>query len=156
MSDIFVTTLLVLNTITPNVNIEEQKQITCLTDNGYFEGSVGGSKGMEYPMWTVLNRINNSDKLLSICDVVYEKRRSKKTKKMVAMYSWTVNRPKKVNKKLYNKAKQIATRLYNNQYSMTDPTHGATHFHATWLKPYPLWSKTLKKTVSYKQHIFYR
>lgn len=37
-----------------------------------------------------------------------------------------------------------------------DLTHGADHYHATWMKTYPVWADAEKSTQRIGQHIFYR
>ena len=37
-----------------------------------------------------------------------------------------------------------------------DPTNGATNYHATAMRPYPAWSKTMTATTTIGSHVFYR
>ena len=51
------------------------------------------------------------------------------------------------------KAKDIARLVYHDRI-VIDVTEGATHYHATYVKP--SWAKTKTRTTRIESHIFYR
>lgn len=53
-------------------------------------------------------------------------------------------------KAAFERCKKVA----RTAYLMSDPTGGATHYHASYVRP--KWSKTLKRTARIGKHIFYR
>ena len=53
----------------------------------------------------------------------------------------------------WRKAKDIARLVYHDRI-VIDVTEGATHYHATYVKP--SWAKTKTRTTRIESHIFYR
>lgn len=51
-------------------------------------------------------------------------------------------------------AKALAIARRNLQENLSDPTHGATHYHVAGI--YPFWSRDQKVTTVIGNHIFYR
>lgn len=52
-------------------------------------------------------------------------------------------------------AHRIATMLYLHPQDLGDTTRGATHYHATGIKP-PNWATKNRRTTQIGNHIFYR
>ena len=51
-----------------------------------------------------------------------------------------------------------AERIARKSWKIKDFTNGATHFHASWMNPYPWWTKSPKMVYvgRWGNHIFYR
>jgi hypothetical protein len=60
-------------------------------------------------------------------------------------------------KERWNEIKKLAKETYirYNSGENVDPSQGATHYHASWMKKYPWWSRHYKKTKQIGLHIFY-
>ena len=120
----------------------DNSEVECLARNIYFEARNQPIKGQEAVAHVTLNRLKSGKHGNSICKVVYQPH----------AFSWTLNSRSKMNEiKAETLAREIAfnTLLGNTK----DPTHGATHYHATYVTPY--WSKKLEKKVKISSHIFY-
>jgi len=120
----------------------DNSEVECLARNIYFEARNQPIKGQEAVAHVTLNRLKSGKHGDSICKVVYQPH----------AFSWTLNSRSKMNEiKAETLAREIAfnTLLGNTK----DPTHGATHYHATYVTPY--WSKKLEKKVKISSHIFY-
>ena len=57
------------------------------------------------------------------------------------------------NEKAWRKAQDVAFLVLYDKIKL-DVTEGATHYHATYVKP--AWAKTKKRTTRIEKHIFYR
>ena len=126
----------------PQVKMIDNREVECLARNIYFEARNQPIKGQEAVAHVTLNRLKSGKHGNSICKVVYQPH----------AFSWTLNSRSKMNEiKAETLAREIAfnTLLGNTK----DPTHGATHYHATYVTPY--WSKKLEKKVKISSHIFY-
>ena len=53
-------------------------------------------------------------------------------------------------------AEQVLTYSTHGTRQTSDPSRGATHYHATTMNRYPNWSKNMRETVTIGNHIFYR
>ena len=53
----------------------------------------------------------------------------------------------------WESAKLVANEIYEH-YAFRGLTEGATHYHATYVKP--SWAKTKTRTTRIEKHIFYR
>lgn len=112
----------------------------CMIDNLYHEARGEGVKGLQAVASVVMNRADRQQ--LSICNVVYSRKQ----------FSWTMaKRVKAVEGDIGDilNVAQAAT-----SHTLVDATGGATHYHTKQVKPY--WAKTLKKTETIGQHIFYK
>ncbi len=61
-------------------------------------------------------------------------------------------------KERWNEIKELAKETYirYNSGENTDPSQGATFYHATWMKKWPWWSKNYEKTTTIGLHVFYK
>ena len=112
----------------------------CMIDNLYHEARGEGVKGLQAVASVVMNRADRQQ--LNICKVVYSRKQ----------FSWTIaKRVKAVEGDIGDilNVAQAAT-----SHTLVDATGGATHYHTKQVKPY--WAKTLKKTETIGQHIFYK
>jgi len=125
--------------------------LTCLALNVYYEARSEPMDGQYAVAHVVLNRVANDAFPDDACKVVkqgYHKGRHK------CQFSWYCD-GKSDNPK--DKMSWIVAQVvaYNTLYGYhKDNTHGATHYHATYVSPW--WRKHYDKTVAHGSHIFYK
>lgn len=115
--------------------------ILCLTLNIYHEAGAEPVKGKQAVAHVTINRSKNKR---DICNIVYEK----------DQFSWTKAKHRKADRssKTWILSSKVAKdAFYKNS---VDPTKGATHFHATYVRPD--WANKLDKTTKIGKHIFYK
>jgi N-acetylmuramoyl-L-alanine amidase len=135
---------------------QTQKQITCLTDNIFFEAANEPKKGKEAVAFVTLNRTYSGNYPDDICGVVKQKT------SFICQFSWYCEeKPKRLSyskrltesqKVLYNEIRDIAIYVYLNYERLDDPTNGALFYHADYVNPG--W-RNMIKTATIGRHIFY-
>lgn len=116
-----------------------KEHIDCLTKAIYYEARGEGYRGMLAVAHVVVNRTKSPKYPDDVCSVVYQRNQ----------FSWTKNPPKVVSNNLWDKAKEIATRVLSGDTK--DPTKGSMHFHANSVDPQ--WGKPPRVVIG--NHIFY-
>ena len=111
----------------------------CLARNIYYEARNQPIEGQVAVAKVTLNRVEDERWPSSTCSVVNQK----------YQFSWTMETLSPPKGEAWSKAKLIAITVN----ILPDPTHGATHFHANYVKPY--WAKESNKIVEIGDHIFY-
>lgn len=119
--------------------------ILWLALNIYFEARNQPVKGQYAVAHVTLNRAAQDNK--SIKEVVLEP----------GQFSWVKNKHRNMRaskiyvgeKDAFGKAVQVAL----SAYVTPDPTNGATHYHASYVRP--KWASKLKRKTKIGQHIFY-
>lgn len=119
--------------------------ILWLALNIYFEARNQPVKGQYAVAHVTLNRAAQDNK--SIKEVVLEP----------GQFSWVKNKHRNMRaskvyvgeKDAFGKAVQVAL----SAYIIPDPTNGATHYHASYVRP--KWASKLKRKTKIGQHIFY-
>ena len=158
--------------VTPHSTMQYiDKQATCLAKNMYYEARSQGLAGQLAVSLVVLNRVKDNRFPNTICEVVHQGpvRESWKTKgknvpdsertyypiRHRCQFSWYCDGKSDVpkNEKAWKKAQDVAFLVLYNKIEL-DVTEGATHYHATYVKP--AWAKTKKRTTRIEKHIFYR
>ena len=125
--------------------------LTCLALNVYYEARSEPMDGQYAVAHVVLNRVADDAFPDDACKVVkqgYHKGRHR------CQFSWYCD-GKSDNPK--DKMSWIVAQVvaYNTLYGYhRDNTHGATHYHATYVSPW--WRKHYDKTVAHGSHIFYK
>ena len=125
--------------------------LTCLALHVYYEARSEPMDGQYAVAHVVLNRVADDSFPDDACKVVkqgYHKGRHK------CQFSWYCD-GKSDNPK--DKMSWIVAQVvaYNTLYGYhKDNTHGATHYHATYVSPW--WRKHYDKTVAHGSHIFYK
>jgi spore germination cell wall hydrolase CwlJ-like protein len=129
----------------------EQKQISCLAENIFFESGAEPVKGQLAVGMVTMNRTKSGMFPDSVCGVVKQK------VKGFCQFSWVCNPAKRISKfkqtDTYKNALQIATHIYLEHEDMPDVTKGALYFHASTVQPG--WTN-LKKTMRIGNHVFYK
>lgn len=143
--------------------VSTEEEIECLAQNIYFEArSEATMQGKIAVGLTTINRVKSSRFPDSICSVVWQKRRSPTSGKVVAQFSWTWDgkhdRPQE--QEAWNEAVMIAGGMVaeGSLDNVVDFTNGSTHYHAEYIDQ-PYWGrKLLARGYEVRQidtHIFY-
>lgn len=135
----------------------------CLALNTYHEAKNQSLVGQIATAQVVMNRVEDNRFPNTICEVVkegptrpsWEDPNKEYPIKHRCQFSWYCDgkddTPK--NEKAWRKAQDVAFLVYYNKIQL-DVTEGATHYHATYVRP--AWAKTKKRTTRIEKHIFYR
>ena len=127
----------------------DQRQITCLADNIYFESRNQEKTGQVAVAFVTLNRVYHSQFKNSVCGVV------KESSKTNCQFSWYCDGLSDAihEKKVYKEILKLSTFVYNNYQHLDDVTYGSLFYHATYVNPN--W-KFAKKKIKIGNHIFYQ
>ena len=131
----------------------------CMALNIYHEAKFQSMLGQIAVGQVVMNRVEDSRFPNNVCDVVTQSVTYKGTDKPVihkCQFSWYCDgkkdTPNLKSDEWYN-AKRYARMVLYGTITL-DFTEGATHYHATYVRP--AWAKTKTKTTRIDRHIFYR
>lgn len=111
----------------------------CIARNIYYEARNQPIAGQVAVAKVTLNRAEDERWPSSACGVVAQKNQ----------FSWVGKVTEQPTGNAWETAKLIAITVY----LLPDPTNGATHFHANYVKPYWAERKKLKTVIG--DHIFY-
>ena len=135
----------------------------CLALNTYHEAKNQSLVGQVATAQVVMNRVEDDRFPSTVCEVVkqgptrpsWEDPEKEYPIKHRCQFSWYCDgkddTPK--NEKAWRKAQDVAFLVYYNKIQL-DVTEGATHYHATYVRP--SWAKTKKRTTRIEKHIFYK
>ena len=135
----------------------------CLALNTYHEAKNQSLVGQIATAQVVMNRVEDNRFPNTICEVVkegptrpsWEDPDKEYPIKHRCQFSWYCDgkddTPK--NEKAWRKAQDVAFLVLYNKIQL-DVTEGATHNHATYVRP--SWAKTKNRTTRIEKHIFYR
>ena len=133
--------------------------LMCMALNMYHEAKNQSMLGQLAVGQVVMNRVEDKRFPDNVCDVVTEAVTYKGTDKPVlhkCQFSWYCDGQKDepdFDSKEWWDAKEYASIVLSGTI-MLDVTEGATHYHATYVRP--AWAKTKPKTSRIDSHIFYR
>ena len=131
----------------------------CMALNIYHEAKFQSMLGQIAVGQVVMNRVADSRFPDNVCDVVTQAVTYKGTDKPVlhkCQFSWFCDGKKdepKYDSKEWRYAQEYAS-IVLSRTIVLDVTEGATHYHATYVRP--AWAKTKTKTTRIDRHIFYR
>ncbi len=135
----------------------------CLALNTYHEAKNQSLVGQIATAQVVMNRVADDRYPNTICEVVkqgptrpsWEDPAKEYPIKHRCQFSWYCDGKPDVpkNEKAWRKAQDVAFLVLYNKINL-DVTEGATHYHATYVKP--AWAKTKTRTTKIEKHIFYR
>tara|TARA_Y100000004_G_scaffold177650_1_gene219439 strand:- start:1651 stop:2238 length:588 start_codon:yes stop_codon:yes gene_type:complete len=143
-----------------------QSEVMCLAENMYWEARNQSKAAMLAVSHVVINRVADKRFPNSICEVVYQGPTRKSWKdpnlrlpvRNRCQFSWYCDGksdiPPKIDSQLWHETKLLASHFLFNYGWLLDPTDGATHYHAYYVKPG--WAKQKKRTARIESHIFYR
>ena len=133
--------------------------LMCMALNMYHEAKNQSMLGQLAVGQVVMNRVEDKRVPDNVCDVITEAVTYKGTDKPVlhkCQFSWYCDGQKDepdFDSKEWWDAKEYASIVLSGTI-MLDVTEGATHYHATYVRP--AWAKTKTKTTRIDRHIFYR
>ena len=135
----------------------------CLALNTYHEAKNQSTVGQIATAQVVMNRVEDNRFPNTVCEVVkqgptrpsWEDPNKEYPIRHRCQFSWYCDGKSDVpkNEKAWRKAQDVAFLVLYNKIQL-DVTEGATHYHATYVKP--AWAKTKKRTTRIEKHIFYR
>ena len=135
----------------------------CLALNTYHEAKNQSLVGQIATAQVVMNRVEDNRFPSTVCEVVkqgptrpsWEDPEKEYPIKHRCQFSWYCDgkddTPK--NEKAWKTAQDVAFLVLYDKIKL-DVTEGATHYHATYVKP--AWAKTKKRTTRIEKHIFYK
>ena len=135
----------------------------CLALNTYHEAKNQSLVGQIATAQVVMNRVEDDRFPNTICEVVkegptrpsWEDPKKEYPIRHRCQFSWYCDgkpdTPK--NEKAWKRAQDVAFLVLYDKIKL-DVTEGATHYHATYVRP--AWAKTKKRTTRIEKHIFYR
>ena len=131
----------------------------CMALNIYHEANNQSMLGQIAVGQVVMNRVADSRFPDTVCEVVKQAVTHKGTNKPILFrcsFSWYCDGKKdepEYDSKSWFLAQDYA-RIVLSGKIVLDVTQGATHYHATYVRP--SWAKTKKRTTRIDRHIFYR
>ena len=133
--------------------------LMCMAFNIYHEANNQSMLGQIAVGQVVMNRVEDSRFPDTVCEVVKQAVTYKGTDKPVlhkCQFSWYCDGKKdepNYDSKSWSKALKYAVVVLGGDITL-DFTDGATHYHATYVRP--AWAKTKTRTTPIDRHIFYR
>ena len=133
--------------------------LMCMAVNIYHEAGNQSMIGQMAVGQVVLNRVEDHRFPDTVCEVVKEAVTYKNSNKPVrwkCQFTWFCDGKKdepNFESKTWSAALENASILLTKTIVL-DITEGATHYHATYVRP--AWAKTKTKTTRIDRHIFYR
>ena len=133
--------------------------LMCLALNTYHEAKNQSMIGQVATAQVVMNRVADSRYPNTVCEVVKQGPKYKGSDVPVrhkCQFSWFCDGKSdepKLDSKEWFKAKDYARIVLSGRIAL-DVTEGATHYHATYVRP--AWAKTKTRTTRIEKHIFYR
>ena len=135
----------------------------CLALNTYHEAKNQSMIGQIATAQVVMNRVADDRYPNTVCEVVkqgphrpsWENPEKEYPVKHRCQFSWYCDGKSDIpkNEKAWRKAQDVAFLVLYNKVNL-DVTEGATHYHATYVRP--AWAKTKTRTTRIEKHIFYR
>ena len=133
--------------------------LMCMAVNLYHEAGNQSMIGQMAVGQVVLNRVADKRFPNTVCEVVKQAVTYKKSDKPIrwkCQFTWYCDGKKDepdFDSRTWRLALDHATILINKTI-LLDVTEGATHYHATYVRP--AWAKTKTRTTRIDRHIFYR
>tara|TARA_Y100000287_G_scaffold176234_1_gene166709 strand:- start:434 stop:874 length:441 start_codon:yes stop_codon:yes gene_type:complete len=135
----------------------------CLALNTYHEAKNQSMIGQIATAQVVMNRVADDRYPNTVCEVVkqgphrpsWEDPTKEYPVRHRCQFSWYCDGKPDIpkNEKAWKKAQDYAYLVLYNKINL-DVTEGATHYHATYVKP--AWARTKTRTTKIEKHIFYR
>jgi spore germination cell wall hydrolase CwlJ-like protein len=125
------------------------KQVRCLAENIYHESRGESLRGQIAVAKVTLNRLDEGY-ANTVCGVV------KQRSQTGCQFAWVCAGSDNPAGYLWGQAVGIAVVLIKEPDAIEDPTNGATHFRATYIKWQPGWRQVKNSANKIGNHIFYR
>jgi len=129
--------------------------IFCMAMAIYHEARGEPLQGQHAVGHVILNRVADDDYPGTVCDVVKQGRywHQVPLKHQCHFSFWCDGLPEDFNdRNAYGTALLLSWAIMLG--GIPDPTHGATHYHATWVSPD--WTLIMTPTIQINNHVFYR
>jgi len=130
-------------------NAIADKQVRCLAENIYYESRGESLQGQIAVGKVTMNRLEEGY-ANTVCGVVKQRTPGG------CQFAWVCKNLANPAGQLWNQAVGIALTIMNDQEEIKDPTNGATHFHATYVKWQPGWQRIKHSVNRIGNHVFYR
>ena len=132
--------------------------LMCMATNIYHEAKNQPMAGQIAVAQVVMNRVKDNRYPDNVCDVVKQGLTYKNGKVVLGkcQFSWYCDGKKddvNMTSEKWRNSLRYASMVITNRITL-DVTEGATHYHATYVRP--AWARTKTKTVRINRHIFYR
>lgn len=133
-----------------------KREIKCLADNIYFEAKNEPIEGKLAVAEVTLNRVEHPEYPKTVCGVVWQQNKDRRTGRKVAQFSWTLDgkpdvpKSKETYEEIYALAEEVL--LYGMDSAIVGPE--ALFYHATYVKP--RWSRQMVRVMRIGNHIFYQ
>jgi spore germination cell wall hydrolase CwlJ-like protein len=149
----------ILEMVIPTVRIPKEvpvKEVKCLADNIYFEAKNEPYEGQLAVAQVTLNRVVHPQYPKTVCAVVWQQNKDRRTGRKVAQFSWTLDGKPDVpkSKTAYEQAYMVAEEalLYGAQSAIIGTE--ALFYHANYVKP--RWARQMERIATIGNHIFYQ
>lgn len=133
-----------------------EREVKCLADNIYFEAKDEPYEGKLAVAQVTLNRVEHPEYPKTVCGVVWQQSKDRRTGRKVAQFSWTLDGRPDVpkSKSSYEEARAVAEEalLYGTQSAIVGTD--ALFYHAKYVKP--RWSRQMERIARIGNHIFYQ
>jgi N-acetylmuramoyl-L-alanine amidase len=136
---------------------ERGDALTCLACNVYHESRNQPVEGQEAVAMVTLNRLATPGYPKTVCEVVWDQRRDRRSGLLVAHFSWTLNEhtDRVEEPAAWARALQIAHDALGGSAGQ-DPSRGALFFHATYVDPEWSRDRDMRLVARIGDHMFYR
>lgn len=130
---------------------DKQKQLSCMTQNVYWEAASEPAEGKIAVAQVVMNRVESGKFPATPCQVIFQK--SIIYEKVICQFSWAcdhVMTTKPVRKDLWHESQEAAKMVLIEGYRLPS-IKGALYYHADYVNPN--WNRRQKAQIG--RHIFY-
>ncbi len=127
-----------------------ERELYCLSEAIYYEARGESIEGQIAVAEVIMNRVDSRHYPNTVCGVV----RQGEDRRNSCQFSYRCDgTPERMSDKdAARRARDVAILLMKGE--RRDLTEDATHYHATYVKPY--WAKSLTRTAQHGTHVFYR
>ena len=154
----------IADTIISKSLVVDDKEITCMAKNIFYEAAVESTAGKLAVAHVTLNRVDSKWFPNTVCGVVYEGPHYTNGKGQQypvrdrCQFSWYCDGKgddPREGSRLWEDSQELAKYVLLRQEELPDITDGALHYHASYIDA-PRWAKSKKITTKIDTHIFYR
>jgi spore germination cell wall hydrolase CwlJ-like protein len=132
------------------------KEVKCLADNIYFEAKSEPYEGQLAVAQVTINRVEHPQYPKTVCGVVWQQNKDRRTGRKVAQFSWTLDGRPDVpkSKSAYEQAYAVAEEvlLYGTKSAIIGTD--TLFYHANYIRP--RWSRQMERVAQIGNHIFYQ
>ena len=154
----------IADTVISKSLIVNDKEVTCMAKNIFFEAAVESTAGKLAVAHVTLNRVDSQWFPNSVCEVVYDglhythssgKQLPVRDRCQFSWYCDGKGDEPREGSRLWEDSQELAKYVLLRQEELPDITDGALHYHASYIAA-PRWTARKKITTKIDTHIFYR